>query len=229
MRCGEEGDEVGAQRSGNGPTRKPAALASLASRALTLPPTSTSSDPDETQYARSPSSPSFSTSVEAPKLAGTIESATRPRVASSLPSKGAQRESVAIMRFFVALSGARADRRRRGRRRAWQVQLEVCARARRKLVVAMDAVTSCFGLRWIGWDLSAANVGGHCDRGAHAALQRRELEPYPPELARGLLQLFSEPPPHHPALELPSYCRRIGGRHEGGAMLTWVSRIAGVP
>ena len=78
------------------------------------------------------------------------------------------------------------------------MQLEVCARARRKLVHAMDAVTSCFGLRWIGWDLSAANVvadvGGHSDRGAHAALQRRELEPYPPELARGLLQLFSEPP-----------------------------------
>ena len=109
LRCGEEGGEVGAQRSGNGPTRKPAALASLASRALTLPPTSTSSDPDETQYARSPSSPSFSTSVEAAKLAGTIESATRPRVSSSLPSKGARREIVEMMRFFCASSGRRAS------------------------------------------------------------------------------------------------------------------------
>jgi len=92
----------GGTRGEEGRLRSPARVARVA---LTLPPTSTSSDPDETQYARSPSSPSHSTSVEAPKLAGTIESATRPRVASSLPSKGAQREIVAMMRFFVALSG----------------------------------------------------------------------------------------------------------------------------
>ena len=84
-------------------------VARVARVALTLPPTSTSSDPDETQYARSPSSPSFSTSVEAAKLAGTIESATRPRVSSSLPSKGARREIVEMMRFFCASSGRRAS------------------------------------------------------------------------------------------------------------------------
>ena len=63
-----------------------------------LPPTTTASEPVSTQYARSPDSPSFTTSTPAFTSTGAIAATSCSRSAASCPSKGAFLCSVLRMR-----------------------------------------------------------------------------------------------------------------------------------